>query len=222
MAPVSSVLQRARGNRRPRDRQRAERPEFSRRDVPPITVFSADHGDLGGAHGLPYKGPAMYEELVGVPLVISWPGSIRAARSDALVSLIDVLPTVCDLAGVPSPSGHRRRVASSGPRTARSSGARDGLRRVLRQAVLARPDPHGAYGALEIRPVRDATAMSCTTLAADPGELRNLAADPSAATEKGRLSAELDRWIVRTADPFPGLTATDRSGAVVASPITTR
>ena len=89
-------------------------------DVPPIAVFSADHGDHGGGHGLPYKGPAMYEELVRVPLVISWPGRIRPARSDALVSLIDLLPTLCDLAGVPAPTGRRRPVSSSGPRTARS------------------------------------------------------------------------------------------------------
>ena len=46
----------------------------------------------------------MYEELVRIPLVISWPGRIRAARSDALVSLIDLLPTLCDLTGVPMPA----------------------------------------------------------------------------------------------------------------------
>jgi arylsulfatase A-like enzyme len=57
-----------------------------RREVPPITIFTTDHGDLSGAHGLPYKGPAMYEELVRVPLVVSWPGRVRAARADALVS----------------------------------------------------------------------------------------------------------------------------------------
>lgn len=76
----------------------------ARGDSAPIVVFTADHGDLGGAHGLPYKGPAMYEELVRVPLVISWPGRIRAAHSDALVSLIDLLPTLCDLAGVRVPA----------------------------------------------------------------------------------------------------------------------
>ena len=194
---------------------------LERRDVPPITVFSADHGDLGGAHGLPYKGPAMYEELVGVPLVISWPGRIRAARSDALVSLIDLLPTVCDLAGVPSPRGI------------------DGvsLRPVLEQrAPQVREMVFAEYYGKQswrvpIRMVRTerwkyvryvSYGEELYDLAADPGELRNLAADPSAAAEKGRLSAELDGWIVRTADPFPRLTATDRSGAVVAGPITTR
>ena len=52
-------------------------------------------------------------------------------------------------------------------------------------------------------------------LAADPGELRNLAREPSAASDRTRLARELDDWIHRTADPFPGLTITDRSGRVL-------
>jgi arylsulfatase A-like enzyme len=53
-------------------------------------------------------------------------------------------------------------------------------------------------------------------LAADPGELRNLALDPKAASERTRLARELDDWMRRTGDPFPRLTVTDRSGKVVA------
>jgi arylsulfatase A-like enzyme len=54
-------------------------------------------------------------------------------------------------------------------------------------------------------------------LAADPGELHNLAREPRAASERTRLARELDDWIRRTGDPFPGLTTTDRSGKVVAT-----
>ena len=132
-------------------------------DVPPITVFSADHGDLGGAHGLPYKGPAMYEELVRIPLVISWPGRIRAARSDALVSLIDLLPTLCDLTGVTPPAdvdGLSLRPVLGGQHCSehpfthlRSSCARDGFCGVLREAVVARPDPDDPERAMEVRAI---------------------------------------------------------------------
>jgi len=184
-------------------------------DVPPIAVFSADHGDLGGAHGLPYKGPAMYEELVRVPLVISWPGKIRPARSDALVSLIDLIPTLCDLAGVPAPNDV------------------DGLslRPVLEQrADKVRDSVFGEYYGKQawrvpIRMVRTARwkyvrylnyGEELYDLAADPGELRNLAHDTgAAASERTRLARELDAWIRRTGDPFPTLTTTDRSGRVV-------
>jgi arylsulfatase A-like enzyme len=49
-------------------------------------------------------------------------------------------------------------------------------------------------------------------LTSDPGELRNLAREPDGARERARLSRALDEWIQRTRDPFPELTATDRSG----------
>jgi arylsulfatase A-like enzyme len=49
-------------------------------------------------------------------------------------------------------------------------------------------------------------------LDADPGELRNLAGEPSGAAERARLARELDEWMRRTGDPFPQLTTTDRSG----------
>ena len=65
-----------------------------------IVVYTSDHGDGIGAHGLPFKGPFQYEELLNVPLTISWPDRIEAKQSDALTSQIDLLPTLCDLAGV--------------------------------------------------------------------------------------------------------------------------
>jgi arylsulfatase A-like enzyme len=187
---------------------------FAGGDVPPITIFTTDHGDLGGAHGLPYKGPAMYEELVRVPLVISWPGRIRAARSDALVSLIDLLPTLCDLTRAPLPDGV------------------DGLslRPVLEQTMPGGREMVFAeyYGKqawrVPIRMVRTARwkyvrylgyGEELYDLAADPGELRNLAREERGKSERARLARELDDWIRRTGDPFPTLTTTDRSGKVV-------
>ena len=52
-------------------------------------------------------------------------------------------------------------------------------------------------------------------LGRDPGELRNLAGEASAAAERARLARELDEWMRRTGDPFPQLTPTDRSGVVL-------
>jgi arylsulfatase A-like enzyme len=188
--------------------------------VAPITVFSTDHGDLGGSHGLPYKGPAMYEELVRVPLVISWPGRLRPARSDALVSLIDLLPTLCDLAGVPAPEGidgiSLRPVLDGRTRQPFDS-------RGAREMVFA--EYYGKQSwRVPIRMVRTAQwkyvrylhyGEELYDLAADPGELRNLARDAGAARERARLARALDEWIRRTVDPFLQLTVTDRSGKVV-------
>ncbi|MCP5149778.1 MAG: sulfatase-like hydrolase/transferase [Ectothiorhodospiraceae bacterium] len=70
-----------------------------------IVVFTSDHGEMLGDHGLIYKGSRFFEGLVHVPLVVSWPGEVRAgAVSDALVESIDIAPTLLEAAGLPVPS----------------------------------------------------------------------------------------------------------------------
>jgi choline-sulfatase len=66
-------------------------------------VRTSDHGDMAMAHGLQrQKMFNIYEETLNVPLIISHPHLFDGGReSDALVSLIDLLPTLANLAGVP-------------------------------------------------------------------------------------------------------------------------
>ena len=65
-----------------------------------IVVFTSDHGETLGDHGLVQKGCRFYEGLVRVPLIFSWPGHIEAGqRSDALVELSDKAPTLLQLCG---------------------------------------------------------------------------------------------------------------------------
>ena len=67
------------------------------------TIYTSDHGELAGAHGLRGKGPVMYEENCRVPLVWSAPGRIpEGAATDALWSSIDLLPTLLAQAGAPA------------------------------------------------------------------------------------------------------------------------
>jgi arylsulfatase A-like enzyme len=69
-----------------------------------VIVFMSDHGEALGDHGLTQKGCRFFDGLVRVPLIISWPGRLLAGlRSDALVELIDVAPTLLQLAGLPIP-----------------------------------------------------------------------------------------------------------------------
>lgn len=75
-----------------------------------LIVFTADNGYLLGRHGLWSKGHAsdpinMYEEVIGVPLILSWPGEIPVeATRPELVSFYDVLPTLCEAAQAPVPA----------------------------------------------------------------------------------------------------------------------
>ena len=69
-----------------------------------MIIFTSDHGETLGDHGLLLKGCRFYEGLVRVPLIFNCPGTVRAGlRSDALVELLDMSATILELAGVPIP-----------------------------------------------------------------------------------------------------------------------
>lgn len=67
-----------------------------------LVIFTSDHGEILGDHGLGAgKGCRFYEGLVRVPLIFSWPGVIGSGLlADALVELVDIAPTLAELAGV--------------------------------------------------------------------------------------------------------------------------
>jgi arylsulfatase A-like enzyme len=70
-----------------------------------IVIFMSDHGEMLGDHGIYWKGGYFYEGLIHVPLIISWPGHIKEnLRSEALVELVDLAPTLLGLCGQPIPN----------------------------------------------------------------------------------------------------------------------
>ena len=69
-----------------------------------IVIFTSDHGDMVGDHGLRNKGCRFYEGLTRVPLIVSCPDRFeQGLRSDALVELTDIAPTLLELAGLSVP-----------------------------------------------------------------------------------------------------------------------
>ncbi|MBI4705639.1 MAG: sulfatase-like hydrolase/transferase [Deltaproteobacteria bacterium] len=65
-----------------------------------LLVVVADHGEELGEHGGQFHGQTMFEEVVHVPCLVRAPG-LAARRVAAPVSLVDVVPTVLDLLGLP-------------------------------------------------------------------------------------------------------------------------
>jgi arylsulfatase len=65
-----------------------------------IVVFTSDHGEMAGAHGMRQKGPSMYKENIGVSLYIDHP-DFSAGETDALASSVDLIPTLLEISGVP-------------------------------------------------------------------------------------------------------------------------
>ena len=59
-----------------------------------LVVFTSDHGDMLGDHGMLLKGPFFYEGAVRVPLIMRWPGEMAEGTVvDELVSLVDLTAT---------------------------------------------------------------------------------------------------------------------------------
>ena len=69
-----------------------------------VVIFTSDHGEMLGDHGLIQKGCRFYEGLVRVPLIFSCPGYFeQGLKIEALVELLDKAPTLLELAGLEVP-----------------------------------------------------------------------------------------------------------------------
>jgi arylsulfatase A-like enzyme len=70
-----------------------------------LLIITSDHGEAFGEHGYVFHSHAVYDEFVHIPLLMRFPGRQRLVGSvDALTSTIDLVPTLCDLYGVPCPA----------------------------------------------------------------------------------------------------------------------
>jgi len=68
-----------------------------------IVVYTSDHGDMMGSLGKMSK-RVWYEESIGVPFMIRWPGRIKAGRDDILFGNEHIMPTLLGLMSLPIPS----------------------------------------------------------------------------------------------------------------------
>lgn len=143
-----------------------------------VVIFSSDHGDMDAAHGFEHKS-LPYEESARVPFIICWPGRVRAGQVDTshlVGSTIDLLPTICDFAGVQPPPG----LPGRSLRRLAERGSDPGWRRDL---VVECGDSRTLISARYKYTLWEGPGV-CETLfdlKRDPGEMRNLAADPAMA-----------------------------------------
>jgi arylsulfatase A-like enzyme len=174
-----------------------------------VVVFSSDHGDGHGAHQWNQKS-ALFEEVVRVPLVLRAGGARRGIvdRSHLVSTGLDLLPTLCDYAGVTPPAGLRGRSLRPLLETAAEPATPwrkalfietvfDGVRGFEAQGRAVRTARY-KYSAYDRGRYRE----QLVDLEADPGELQNLAVERRHAevlTEHRRLLATHLRT---TADTF--------------------
>ena len=76
-----------------------------------LVLFSSDHGEMDGAHRLEHKS-LLYEESANIPFLAMWKGHIPASQVDSVHLIsngLDLLPTLCDYAGIEGKSDPRGR-----------------------------------------------------------------------------------------------------------------
>lgn len=134
-----------------------------------IVVYTSDHGDWLGDHGLILKGPMPYEGLLRVPLLMRGPGVPPGVVIDEPVSTLDIAATLYELSGV-SP-GLRQHGRSLVP-VYRDSARRDFA--MMEWELL----PNRVGVALSLRSVRTKNAKLTMDLRSGAGEMYDLASDP--------------------------------------------
>ena len=69
-----------------------------------LIVFSSDHGDFAGEHGVMDKNVGIYESIQRIPMIVNYPRRFRSgAVRDDLVESTDFLPTILETLGMPIP-----------------------------------------------------------------------------------------------------------------------
>ena len=69
-----------------------------------IVIYSSDHGEMGAEHGT-WQKTLFYEASAKVPMVLRWPGVVKPGSfTDTISGLLDIFPTICDSAGIETPS----------------------------------------------------------------------------------------------------------------------
>lgn len=156
-----------------------------------IVIYTTDHGELLGDHGLWMKGPFHYEELIRVPLLARWPRGLPAGRRvDGLLSHVDLVPALLDAAGLP-PAGDLDGRNALPLLRGEVPRVRDSL------VVECTDDPAGLRLKTIVTPEHKLTVYhqrdtgECYDLTADPGELRNLWNAPAEAATRQRLLGRL-------------------------------
>ena len=164
-----------------------------------LIVFTSDHGEMLGSHQLVHK-LKLYEESAAVPVIVCAPGGPRGqVDREHLVSGLDILPTLCDYAGVPPPAGAEGR--SLRPLV-------EGKKADWRDHLVV--EVGASHNARMVRTARHKYVVFAQPeaqeqlfdLQEDRGETKNLAADEKLKPVLQAHRAKLQAWMKQTKDPF--------------------
>lgn len=161
-------------------------------------VVSADHGNALGQHGLLGK-QNLYDHSAKAPLVLSGPGIPEGEQRDNLVYLLDVFPTLTELAGIPTPESVRGKSLAPAIKDAQVK-IREGLHLAYRGVQRAYRNER--YKLVEYM-VQGEQYTQLFDLQSDPLEMNNLATGVDYQETVTALRRQLSRWRTAHGDNQP-------------------
>lgn len=153
-----------------------------------VVLYTSDHGEMGGQHGI-WQKQCFYEPAVRVPLILRLPGRAPTRVAEP-VSLVDVLPTLLDVAGVDQPAelpGRSLLRPSAADRAVFSEYHAQGM---VNGGFMVRKGRYKYCAYVGAEP-------QLFDLEADPDECTDVASDPAFAA----VREDMHRELLRIADP---------------------
>jgi arylsulfatase len=176
-----------------------------------LVIYTSDHGEMLGDHGIYLKGPHFYDPAIHVPLIVSFPGRIEPGRrSGALVELTDLAQTILDAAGIshhPGMQGKSLWPLLTGE--ADASAHREDVYCEYYNAMGWHAEPRTPHATM-VRTDRTKIVVfhgmeigELYDLQYDPNETHNLWSDPAAADLKAAMLKRVCDRMAWTVDPLP-------------------
>ncbi len=175
-----------------------------------LIIFTSDHGDCQGAHGWNQK-TVLFDESSRVPFMVVFPGVAKESTSNILLNTgIDLLPTLCDYAGVKPPvqfTGISLKPAGDGTKVKSRPYVVSENKMIQGDPIDGyKPEPNGRmvrserfkYYAYDLGKQREALV----DVEQDPGELVNLAGKEEYQKVLKQHRQYLAEWCRQTKDPF--------------------
>lgn len=179
-----------------------------------LIAVMADHGEALGEHGEDTHGIFLYDETIRVPLLMKMPHSERAgSRVDTKVGLVDVLPTILEIAHIPKPKAIQGE-SLVGDFAARARKGVDPKPPSADRAQYAESDyPHRTFGWSVLRAWRTGKYLY---IDAPKQELYDQSADPNALHDLSSGSKAVAVTMAEQLEAFRGKTGNSKAAPSVA------
>ena len=169
-----------------------------------IVIYTSDHGDTCGGHGMLDKHYVLYDDVTRIPLIIRWPGVAKPGQvaEEFVTHMLDLVPTIEEACGL-TPHPGNQGLSLLPLLRGEEQPERDSF-----AVSSSNGQQFGFFCNRSIRTGQYRYVWNLTDvdelyfLPEDPGEKRNLAADPAFAPVLKELRGKLYHKLVAYDDPF--------------------